>query len=149
MLDANLRQATNADSEFAYQTKKAAFRTYVAAAGGWDEAEQRQLHRRRFAEQEFQVVQVSGEDVGVLVVARGLDCMKVNQLFILPEHQGRGIGEAIMKRVIEDAEGHGLPIRLRVLKANPRAAAFYRKLGFAETRKTGTHAVMERLPDQA
>jgi GNAT superfamily N-acetyltransferase/predicted nucleotidyltransferase len=146
MLDANLRQATNADSEFAYQTKKAAFRTYVAAAGGWDEAEQRQLHRRRFAEQEFQVVQVSGEDVGVLVVARGLDCMKVNQLFILPEHQGRGIGEAIMKRVIEDAEGHGLPIRLRVLKANTRAASFYRRLGFVETGETDTHITMERSP---
>jgi GNAT superfamily N-acetyltransferase/predicted nucleotidyltransferase len=149
MIDVDLRQATSADNEFAYQTKKAAFRIYVEAAGGWDEAEQRQLHRRRFAEQEFQVVQVSGEDVGVLVVARAPDCMKVNQLFILPEHQGRGIGEAIMKRVIEDAEGHGLPVRLRVLKANPRAAAFYRKLGFAETGKTGTHAVMERLPDQA
>ena len=146
MLDVNLRQATDADSEFAYQTKKAAFRTYVEAAGGWDETEQRQLHRRRFAEQEFQVVQVSGEDVGVLVVARRLDCMKVNQLFILPDYQGRGIGEAVMKGVIADAKGHGLPIRLRVLDTNTRAAAFYRRLGFVETGETDTHITMERSP---
>ena len=95
------------------------------------------------------MVQLSGEDVGVLVVDRAPDCLKVNQLFIRPEHQGRGIGEALMKRVIADAEGHGLPIRLRVLNTNPRAAAFYRRLGFAETGKTDTHAVMERLPHQA
>jgi hypothetical protein len=70
MDDVNLRQATTADSEFAFQTKKAAFRQYVEMVWGWDEAEQRQVHERRFAEQEFWVVQVSGTDVGILAVVR-------------------------------------------------------------------------------
>jgi len=149
MIDVTIRQATAADSEFAYQTKKAAFRAYVEEVLGWDELEQRRMHERRFAEQAFQVLQVSGQDVGILAVVREADYVKVNQLFILPEYQGRGIGRACMTRVITDAEGDGLPVRLRVLKVNPRAASFYRGLGFEETGQTNTHVELERLPQGA
>jgi hypothetical protein len=77
MIDVNLRQATDADSEFAYQTKKAAFRMYVEMVWGWNEPEQRQMHKKRFAAQEFLVIEVSGRDVGILGVAREPDCLKV------------------------------------------------------------------------
>lgn len=43
----------------------------------------------------------------------------------------------------------GLSVRLRVLKANPRAAALYERLGFAVTGETDTHVLMERSPDSA
>jgi RimJ/RimL family protein N-acetyltransferase len=36
-----------------------------------------------------------------------------------------------------------LPVRLRVLKVNPRALAFYRRLGFTCTGETETHDLME------
>lgn len=146
MDDMNLRQATTADSEFAFQTKKAAFRQYVEMVWGWDEVGQRQMHDRRFAEQEFRVVQVSGTNVGILAVVREPDCVRVNQLFILPEYQGRGIGNACMMRVIADAKRDRLPIRLRVLKVNARATSFYRRLGFEVTGDCETHTEMERLP---
>jgi predicted mannosyl-3-phosphoglycerate phosphatase (HAD superfamily) len=86
MDNVELRKATSSDSEFAYQTKKAAFREYVEKVWGWDEEQQRQLHERRFASQDFQVIQVSGIDVGILAVVQQPDCVKVNQLFILPEY---------------------------------------------------------------
>ncbi|HNT35057.1 MAG TPA: GNAT family N-acetyltransferase, partial [bacterium] len=107
---------------------------------------QRQMHERRFAEQQFQVIQIAGEDVGILATVREVDCIKVNQLFILPEYQGRGIGKACMAQVLASAKTEGLPVRLRVLKASPRAEAFYRALGFKETGETGTHIEMERVP---
>ena len=142
----DLRQAMITDSEFAYQTKKAAFRASVEMVWGWDEVEQRQLHERRFETQEYMVIQASGTDVGILVTAREPDCMKVNQLCILPEHQNLGIGTACMMRVIADARGDGLPVRLRVLKVNTRAAALYRRLGFEEIGDSETHISMERAP---
>ena len=145
MIDVNLRQATSADSEFAYQTKKAAFRTYVEMVWGWDETEQRRLHEKHYAAQEFHVIQVSGADVGILVVSRESDCVKVNQLFILPEYQNQGIGKACMMQAIADAQRDRLPVRLRVLKVNVRAVAFYRRLGFESTRDSDTHVLMERL----
>lgn len=141
-----LREANADDSEFAYQTKKSAFREYVEKVWVWDEDEQRQLHQRRFASQDFQVIQVSDIDVGILTIVRQPDCVTVNQMFILPEHQSRGIGAACIKRIIEDAAVSRLPVRLQVLKVNKRAATFYQRMGFRNTGETDTHILMERLP---
>ena len=140
-----LRKATADDSEFAYRTKKASFKKYVEKVWGWDEKEQRQLHQRRFASQDFQVIQVSGIDVGVFSIVRQPDCVKVNQMFILPEYQNRGIGAACMIRIIEDAALSGLPVRLQILKVNTRAFAFYQRLGFRSIGESNTHIIMERL----
>lgn len=144
MNDLRLRKATGDDIEFAYQTKKAAFRRYVEKVWGWDEKEQRQLHERRFSSQDLYVIQASDIDVGILATVREPDCVKVNQLFILPEYQSRGIGAACMMRVIEDAETLKIPVRLRVLKVNSRAIVFYERLGFKSIGEIDTHIMMER-----
>ncbi|MBN1644396.1 MAG: GNAT family N-acetyltransferase [Dehalococcoidales bacterium] len=141
-----LRKATAEDSEFAYQTKKAAFREYVEKVWGWNEDEQQQLHQRRFASQDFYVIQVAGDDVGIMAVVRQSDCIKVNQMFILPKYQSKGIGAACMSQIIEDADISNLPIQLRVIKVNPRATAFYKGMGFKKTSESDTHVLMERLP---
>jgi len=53
------------------------------------------------------------------------DCLKLNQLFILPEYQSKGIGRKCTALVIEEGRRLGLPVCLGVLKVNPRALAFY------------------------
>jgi len=141
-----LRKATVDDSKFAYQTKKAALREYVEKVWGWDEDEQRKLHERRFASQDFQVMQMSDIDVGILAIVWQPDCVKVNQMFILPEYQSRGIGAACIMRIIGDAAISKLPVRLQVLKVNHRAVAFYQRFGFRSIGESDTHVLMERLP---
>lgn len=138
------RQATAQDSEFAYQAKKTTLAEYVRQVWGWDEEEQRRLHQRRFASQDFQVIIVSGADVGILALSREPDCLKVNQLLVLPEHQGRGIGTAGMKHALEDAAASRLPVRLQVLKVNRRAVEFYRRLGFSDAGLDDTHVQLEK-----
>ncbi len=66
MNNLKLRKATDNDSEFAYQTKKAAFKEYVEKVWGWDENVQLHLHEGRFSSQDFQVIQVS--DAVVVIV---------------------------------------------------------------------------------
>lgn len=139
-----LRKATADDSEFAYQTKKAAFSSYVEKVWGWAEEEQRQLHKRRFISQDFYVIQASGINVGILALVREPDCVKLNQLFILPKYQSRGIGMACMMHVMEDADALELPVRLKVLKVNSRAIVFYQRLGFKVIGESDTHILMER-----
>jgi GNAT superfamily N-acetyltransferase len=141
-----LRQADPTDSEFAYTVKRAAFRGYVEQVWGWDEAVQRGLHAQRFATQDYQVISEDGEDVGVAAWVAQPDCLKVNQLFILPGRQGRGVGRQVMLLVMAQARELGLPVRLQVLKVNPRALAFYERLGFVGTGETGTHDLMEWRP---
>jgi GNAT superfamily N-acetyltransferase len=141
-----LRKAGPDDSEFAYRARRAAFKEYVDKAGGWNEDEERRLHHRRFGAQDFRIISFAGADIGVLALVTAPDCVKVNQLFILPEHQSRGIGGECMMRVLEEARGLGVPVRLRVLKVNPRALAFYQRLGFTRTGETDMHDLLEKIP---
>ena len=144
MDDLKLRQAVAGDSEFAYGLKKAAFREYVEKVWGWDEEEQRRLHRERFAAHDFRIISASGTDVGIMVLALQHDCLKLNQLFILPEYQNKGIGCKCMSLVIKEGNRLRLPVRLGVLKVNPRALAFYERLGFVCAGETETHTLMRR-----
>ncbi len=144
MNELRLRKATADDCEFAYRTKKAAFREYVEKVWGWDEDEQRELHQQRFNAQDFRVISLDGKDVGIMAVLLQGDCLKLNQLFLVPGHQGKGIGRECMLRIMGEALELGLPLRLSVLKANPRALAFYRRLGFVRTGETDTHILMEK-----
>lgn len=138
------RNASASDSEFAFKVKKLAFGMYVSQIWGWDEKEQRQLHQRRFRSQEFSVIQWLETDVGILATAQEPDCLRVNQLFILPEYQGKGIGRECMVRIIEGANVLRYPVRLQVLKINNRACAFFQRLGFKRTGESDTHLFMER-----
>ena len=75
------------------------------------------------------------------------DMLKVNQLFILPEYQRRGIGSACMTRIIDDANLEQKSVVLKVLKVNTRGIAFYQRLGFTIVGESSTHFQMEKLPE--
>ena len=145
MEDIILRKAQDSDSEFAYYVKKLAFGDYVNQVWGWDEAEQQQLHQKRFVSQEYRVIQWSGIDVGILATVKDTDCLKLNQLFILPDYQHKGIGRACMMLVIDEAASSKSPVKLQVLKVNKKALTFFQKLGFKKTGESDTHILMERL----
>jgi GNAT superfamily N-acetyltransferase len=141
------RTAHANDSEFVFSVKKAAFREYVEKVWGWDDSYQRELHDRRFASQDLRVIHLGDVDVGFLAAFRTSNMLKVNQLFILPEYQGRGIGSACMTRIVGEARLVHKPVVLQVLKVNVRGIAFYRRLGFAVVGESATHLQMEKPPD--
>ena len=103
-----------------------------------------QLHQRRFAEHDFRIIQLSGVDMGIMAMSRQPDCIKLYQMFILPEYQGGGIGGACMKLLIKEAAAAQLPIRLQVFKVNPKAFVFYQRLGFKRTGENVDHILMKK-----
>ena len=141
----NIRKARSDDNEFVFAVKKAAFQEYVEQVWGWDESYQRELHDRRFASQDLRIIQYCGTDVGFLATSRTRETLKVNQLYILPEYQGRGIGTACMTRVLDDASLRQKPVALQVLKVNTRGVTFYQKLGFIIVGETTTHFLMKKF----
>ena len=86
--------------------------------------------------------------MGVLASVVLPDCVKLNPLFILPEHRGRGVGRQCLLLLTEEARELGLPIRLQVLKVDPRALAFYQRLGLERTGETETHDLLEWTPSR-
>ncbi|WP_426955114.1 GNAT family N-acetyltransferase [Muricoccus radiodurans] len=137
------RLATAADEEFAFAAKRAAMGPHIISRWGWDEAFQRDLHRRRFAEKPFFGIRRNEEALGTLSVERAADHVRFGEFYILPPFHGRGIGSAILAHVIALADGLGLPVRLEHLHWNP-VGALYRRHGFAETGRSDIHLFMER-----
>ena len=55
------------------------------------------------------------------------DSGELDDLYILPEFQGRGIGSAVVQHCIQESEK---PLWLYVFKKNTRAIALYARMGF-------------------
>ena len=147
MEELSFRKAQANDSEFVFAVKKAAFREYVEQVWGWDDDYQRELHNRRFDSQDLRIIQFRGTDIGFLATSSTPDTLKVNQIYILPEYQGRGIGSACMTRIVDDASLEMKSVALQVLKVNTRGTAFYQRLGFTIVGESATHIQMKKLPE--
>ena len=63
---------------------------------------------------------------------------------ILPEYQNRGVGSAVIRDVLAQAQAEGLPVGLQVLKVNP-ARRLYERLGFNVVGETATHYLMRAM----
>jgi len=61
------------------------------------------------------------------------DSLYIVELQVLPELQGRGIGTAVVRKVIEQGANRGVPVTLSVVPGNPRAKRLYERLGFGAT----------------
>jgi ribosomal protein S18 acetylase RimI-like enzyme len=59
-------------------------------------------------------------------LADGLDCSYICDVAVHPDAQGRGLGQAIVQRLVDASRGH----RKILLYANPGTEGFYIKLGF-------------------
>ena len=147
MEELSFRKAHTSDSEFVFAVKKAAFREYVEQVWGWDDNYQRELHNRRFVAQDIRIIQFRGTDVGFMATFSTPNTRKVNQLFLLPEYHGKGIGSACMTFILDDASLEGKSVALQVLKVNTRGIAFYQRLGFIIVGESSTHFQMERSPE--
>ncbi len=57
-------------------------------------------------------------------------CAFVQAVYVAPEHRGRGVGAALVGRLVEEARDEGFDYL--VVHPSRRSFAFYRRLGFAD-----------------
>ena len=138
-----LRAAASDDREFLWEVNRTALRPVVEATWGWDEAFQVQYFADHFTTSDRFIVRVDGVEVGVIQFTVENDHVFLTSVALLPEHQGRGIGTALVNRVLAEGRRHNLPVRLQVLKVN-RARRLYERLGFEAYGESETHVRMER-----
>ena len=75
------------------------------------------------------MVEESGRSVGYVCVIHQSECDFIEEIALLPEAQGRGIGTQLLRGILRAAQRRGLPVRLSVFVNNP-AQALYARLGF-------------------
>jgi GNAT superfamily N-acetyltransferase len=91
------------------------------------------------------VAEVDGKVVGIASVGPHEHHLVLWKLYVLPEHQGRAIGSALLESVLAAAVGAGHPqIRLSYLDGNTSAEGFYRRKGFVEI---GRESSGEGIPE--
>jgi ribosomal protein S18 acetylase RimI-like enzyme len=98
-----------------------------------------------FPQGQFSIVLVAGQPVGRIVIHRGENEFRVVDMAVLPEHQNRKIGTALMQAVLAEAAVARQPVRLHVLKMN-RALRFYERLGFVRIGEAGLYEHLEWHP---
>jgi ribosomal protein S18 acetylase RimI-like enzyme len=108
-------------------------REVIEKTWGWDEPWQRTDFDRRFSEYVVSIIEREGRPAGALWLESKPDSIYIVELQVLPEYQGRGIGTAVVRHLIDEASRNGIPVTLSVVAANPRAKLLYERLGFEVT----------------
>jgi GNAT superfamily N-acetyltransferase len=103
----SLRPAVGADWECLAAATETCIRKYAELTwGNWIPET-----RDSFRPEIHQVIQCDGESIGAMALVDELDALSLEKLYILPEHQGKGIGTFLLKHCIEQADaGRVLPI---------------------------------------
>lgn len=96
----------------------------------------------------FEVVVVDGSPAGRLVVSRRPEEMRVVDIALLQEYRGRGIGGALLRELLEEADGRGIKASIQVERFNP-AQRLYGRLGFRLVSDAGVYLLLERPPRAA
>jgi ribosomal protein S18 acetylase RimI-like enzyme len=141
-----LRSASAADEDLARRAHHLGYREVVERQfGSWDEAAQDRFFAGDWSRGGFQIVECDGEPCGYIAVDVTPDAVSIREIVLLPTHQGRGIGTALLTGAIELATSQSVPVQLGALREN-RAAALYRRLGFREVGRDATHVFFRRPP---
>jgi ribosomal protein S18 acetylase RimI-like enzyme len=90
------------------------------------------------------VIGLDGRDVGRLRVVRTDADLELGGLQLLPSYRGRGIGGAILRELMSEAEASGRRFVVSVEGDNPRARAFYESHDLHVVEETGSDFVMVR-----
>ncbi|WP_020580092.1 GNAT family N-acetyltransferase [Actinopolymorpha alba] len=124
-----VRPAKKNDRQFVFEVRRAAFHAYVEQIAGWNDTEQRLTADREFDELPFEIVEEGWRPVGYLCVIHENECDFIEEIALLPEAQGRGIGTQLLRDILQAAQKRGVPVRLSVFTNNP-AQGLYARLGF-------------------
>lgn len=131
-----LRHAVREDKDKLYDIKRTSVRKYVEPIWGWDETYQRKEFEASFSN--IQGIVANDEIIGYIE----LEGFNVNEIHLVPEYQGKGIGRDILVHFMLDALSKGEKITLGCFKENIGALRFYKSLGFEIDDITETHHIL-------
>ncbi len=94
--------------------------------------------------EEYSRILVDGEVAGFFRFALSEDAMELDDLYILPAYQNRGLATALIRSLVSTT---ALPVFLYVFRENRGAVRLYERLGFRVTEEVSpTRYIMTRLP---
>jgi ribosomal protein S18 acetylase RimI-like enzyme len=126
------------------------------AVTDWDDAQkaaflqmqfaaQHKFYQENYTDTDFLVILQDDTPIGRLYVARWKDEIRIVDIALLPTYRGTGIGTAILRDLLAEADDRRQPVRIHVERDNP-ALRLYQRLGFVLIEDKGVYLFMERRP---
>jgi ribosomal protein S18 acetylase RimI-like enzyme len=98
-------------------------------------------YQKYYPEADWLVTMHVGEDIGRLYIERWPSQHRIIDIAFLPEHRGKGYGEALLRDLMDEAAACGKEVSIHVEKLNP-AMRLYRRLGFVIEEDKGVYDLM-------
>jgi ribosomal protein S18 acetylase RimI-like enzyme len=98
-------------------------------------------YRQYYPEADWLMTMRGNENVGRLYLERLPSQHRIIDIAFLPEYRGRGLGEALLRDLLDEAAAAGKPVSIHVEKLNP-AMRLYRRLGFVTEEDKGIYDLM-------
>ena len=140
-----IKPISTEDYQFDFDIKKLILMEYIKKTWGkWNEEQQIEFYKKNFKLENNYVILYDSIKIGWLEIIEMDTFIEINQIFILPEYQGKGIGSKIIMDIIEKGITGKKEVKLQVLKCNNKALKLYKKLGFTEYNETKTHYQLKK-----
>jgi len=140
-----LEQASEADFDRLFDLRIFAMRESLKRIGRFDRQRAYDRFRSTFRPEHTRLITVGGGLAGCVALGMSEDGLLLEHFYILPEQQGRGLGQAVLRQVLQEADAAALPVRLSVLQKS-EAGRFYARQGFTVTGQDEWDVYYERRP---
>jgi len=122
-----LRPATANDLEDLVELRAVAMRPDLERLGRYDDHRVRQRLRDAYTPEHTRIIEVDGEFAGSISMRPAEDRQWLEHFYLAPRHQGRGVGSAVLRSVLDEAGD--TTVALNVLQGSP-ARKLYERHGF-------------------
>ncbi len=109
----------------------------------YDPARARRVFREAFDGPGMRLILLGEERIGCVGFRIGTSVIKLDSFYLARRLHNGGLGTGILKVLLGEADGLGLPVRLEVLHGSP-ADRFYLRHGFVKVGEDDIEAEYER-----
>ncbi|MFE7930189.1 GNAT family N-acetyltransferase [Streptomyces sp. NPDC057456] len=145
MADWVLRPATADDVEAVAEVRAVAMRADLERLGRYDEHGVRQRLRDGFVPAHTRIIELDGLLAGCVALRPADDAHWLEHFYLAPHAQGRGIGTAVLRELVETADRSALRLRVDVLQGSP-ARRLYERHGFTFEHEDAVDVFLVRAP---
>lgn len=126
------RPAAEADFETLLALRIRVLRPHLERVGRFDPERARRYFREGYDPSSLRLIEVDGGFAGCVALKPDGDGLVLEHFYLDDAVQGRGIGGAVLRLLLAEADTAGKAVRLGVLKGSP-AARLYQRHGFVWT----------------
>ncbi len=140
-----LRAVATTDIEPLADLRAVVMRPDLERLGRYDEHRVRQRLRDSLSPRHTSIILVDGELAGSITLRPTTDRQWLEHFYLAPHCQGRGLGSAILRSILEQTDAQGATVGLNVLQGSA-ARRLYERHGFVMESEDPVDVFMVRPP---